>query len=158
MFGKDFLDLLKAFDSNDVRYLVVGGYAVAFYGHPRYTKDLDIWVEASLENARRIIQAIQDFGFGSLDLTLDDFSIADRVVQIGHPPHRVDILTSADGVEFTDCYTSRVETDVEGTPVNFISLDHLKRNKAASGRQQDRADLKALGGSKKRDGRRATDR
>ncbi|MCU0508485.1 MAG: hypothetical protein MUC34_08785 [Anaerolineae bacterium] len=158
MFGSDFLDMIRALNANDVRYLIVGGYAVAFHGHPRYTKALDIWVEASVDNARRVVKAVDDFGFGSLGLTAEDFSVEGQVVQLGNPPSRIDFITSADGVVFSECYAARVESIVDDTPVKFIDLKHLRQNKAASGREADLADLKELGAPEKRDGEGKTNR
>jgi hypothetical protein len=123
---------------------VVGGYAVAFYGYPRYTKDLDVWIEMSEENARRMVKALDQFGFGSLGLTVEDFLTPDQIIQLGYPPNRIDILTTLPGVEFSDCYPFRTVVDVEGLPVNFIDLDNLKQTKRASGRFQDLADLEHL--------------
>jgi hypothetical protein len=127
-----------------VRYLVIGGYAVALHGHPRYTKDLDIWVERSRENAQALLQALAQFGMGSLGLSEEDFLTPDQVVQIGYPPNRIDILVSISGVEFPECFDRRVEVLLDGVNVYFIDLQHLKQNKKASGRLQDLADLENL--------------
>jgi len=140
----DFREFIQSLNDNGVRYLVVGGYAVAFYGYPRYTKDLDVWIEMSEENARRMVKALDQFGFGSLGLTVEDFLTPDQIIQLGYPPNRIDILTTLPGVEFSDCYPFRTVVDVEGLPVNFIDLDNLKRTKRASGRFQDLADLEHL--------------
>jgi hypothetical protein len=127
--------------------LVIGGYAVALHGHPRYTKDLDVWVELSSANAAKIVQALDRFGFSGLGLREQDFLESNQVVQLGHPPNRIDILTSLSGVSFYDCFERRVETEVEGVTVNLIALEDLKRNKQASGRLQDLADVESLGGA-----------
>jgi hypothetical protein len=140
----DFREFIQSLNDNGVRYLVVGGYAVAFYGYPRYTKDLDVWIEMSEENARRMVKALDQFGFGSLGLTVEDFLTPDQIIQLGYPPNRIDILTTLPGVEFSDCYPFRTVVDVEGLPVNFIDLDNLKQTKRASGRFQDLADLEHL--------------
>ena len=140
----DFREFIQSLNDNGVRYLVVGGYAVAFYGYPRYTKDLDVWIEMSEENARRMVKALDQFGFGSLGLTVEDFLTPDQIIQLGYPPNRIDILTTLPGVEFSDCYPFRTVVDVEGLPVKFIDLDNLKRTKRASGRFQDLADLENL--------------
>jgi hypothetical protein len=102
--NQDFKEFIQSLNDNAVRYLLVGGYAVALHGYPRYTKDLDIWVESTAENAAQTIKALQQFGFGSLDLKESDFTTPDQVVQLGHPPNRIDILTSLSGVEFSECY------------------------------------------------------
>jgi hypothetical protein len=100
MLDQDFKEFIGLLNDNDVRYLVVGGYAVAFHGHPRYTKDMDIWVELEPTNAQKIIAALKQFGFGSLDLKPDDFLVADQIVQLGYPPNRIDLITTLVAVEF----------------------------------------------------------
>jgi len=127
-----------------MRYLVIGGYAVAFHGHPRYTKDLEIWIQASSENVSRLVKAIRDFCFESLGLTEKDFMVLDQVIQLGFPPNRIDLIAQADGIEFDGCHPSRLEINIDGVQVNFIDLDNLKKNKKASGRYQDLADLENL--------------
>jgi len=144
MFNQDFKEFIESLNANLVRYLIVGGYAVALHGHPRYTKDLDVWVECSRENAQALIRALAQFGMGSLGLSEEDFLNPDQVVQLGNPPNRIDILTSISGVEFSECYARRVEILLDGANVNFIDLEHLKQNKKASGRFQDLADLESL--------------
>jgi len=142
----DFREFIECCIASEVEFLIVGGYAVAAYGHPRYTKDLDVWVLIDGTNADRLVDALGRFGFGSLGLTAADFSEPDTVVQLGYPPKRIDILMSIDGVDFADCRMRRTEMDVDGmtSPVPFISLDDLRRNKRASGRAQDLADVEAL--------------
>lgn len=140
----NFVECIKSFHGRDVRFLVVGGYAVAFHGHPRYTSDLDLWLWVDQTNAERVIAALEDFGFGELGLRESDFLDENRVVQLGYPPVRVDLLTSLDGVDFTGCHERRVEADLGGVTVPFISLDDLLANKRSSGRHQDLADLEAL--------------
>jgi hypothetical protein len=144
MLNPDFKEFLQSLNDSEVKYLVVGGYAVAYHGYPRYTKDLDIWIETSPENADRIIQAINRFGFGDLDLEAGDLLEPDRVIQLGYPPVRIDLITSMEGVIFEECHASRVETDIEGITVPFIDLASLKKNKQATGRHQDLADLENL--------------
>jgi hypothetical protein len=140
----DFKDFFASLNKARVRYLVVGGYAVALHGHPRYTKDIDIWVGLDEENARRLVQAIEDFGFGSLGLAADDFLVPDRIVQLGYPPSRIDLLTTLPGVAFEACFPSAVEVTIDGLTVTFIDLENLRTNKRASGRHQDLADLDNL--------------
>lgn len=143
--NQDFKELLQLFNANDVRYLVVGGYAVSFHGYPRYTKDIDIWIDMRNDNAARLVKALDDFGFGSLGLKPEDFLIPDRIVQLGYPPNRVDLLTTVPGVEFAECYAARVQVKIDDElSANFIDLDNLKKNKKASGRTQDLADLENL--------------
>ncbi len=131
-------------NDNLVRYLVIGGYAVALHGYPRYTKDIDIWIEPTPENAANMVKALEQFGFGSLGLKAEDFLVPDQVIQLGYPPNRIDLLTTASGVDFETCYASRVEVEVDGVTVNFIDLPNLKKNKKAVGRLQDLADLENL--------------
>jgi hypothetical protein len=123
---------------------VVGGYAVALHGHPRYTKDIDIWIELTPENADRVVQALEQFGFGSLGLKPADFLEPSQVIQLGYPPRRIDLLTSLKGVDFNDCYQDRTTIFIEGVNIDFIDLANLKKNKQATGRHQDLADLENL--------------
>ena len=140
----DFKEFVALLNAHDVRFLVVGGYAVAFHGHPRYTKDIDLWVEAEPENAARLMAALQEFGFGSVGLKAEDFLEPDQIVQLGYPPSRIDLITTLKGVEFGACYEARVTVEIEGVDVPFIDLEQLKQNKRSTGRNQDRADLEQL--------------
>ena len=144
MLNQDFKEFIQLLNDNQVRYLVLGGYAVALHGYPRYTKDIDIWIEMSSLNAYNLIKALEGFGFGSLGLTIDDFLTPDQVIQLGYPPNRIDLITTPDGVEFQTCYLSRIEVKIDYIIVNFIDLENLKKNKKASGRLQDLADLENL--------------
>lgn len=144
MLSKDFKEFIELLNENNVRYLVVGGYAVAFHGHPRYTKDLDIWVELSPDNANKIIDALKKFGFGSLGLKPNDFLESDQIIQLGYPPNRIDILTTLEGLNFEDCYKSRVEIEIQGLHIDFIDIENLRKNKRATGRSQDLADAENL--------------
>jgi hypothetical protein len=141
----DFKDCIRFLNANGVKYLVVGGYAVALHGYPRYTKDLDIWVERTPDNASAIIKALREFGFSSSDLRAGDFLVPDRIVHLGQPPNRIDLLTAIDGVEFDDAWKTRTVQELDGVPVNFIGRGDLLKNKRASGRHQDLADLENLG-------------
>ncbi len=145
MLNQDFKEFIQSLNDNGVRYLVIGGYAVALHGYPRYTKDIDIWVEMSPDNAAAIVKALEQFGFSSLGLQAADFLVPDQIIQLGYPPSRIDLLTTAPGVDFESCYASRVEVVIDETQVNFIGLDHLKKSKQAAGRLQDLADLENLG-------------
>jgi predicted nucleotidyltransferase len=140
----DFKEFIQSLNDNQVRYLVIGGYAVALHGYPRYTKDIDIWLEMSPGNAENVISALQQFGFGTLNLQPSDFLAPDQVIQLGYPPNRIDLITTPDGVDFATCYASRVAIAMDGLAINFIDLENLKRNKRASGRYQDLADLENL--------------
>jgi len=142
--NQDFRRFVQSLNDNHVRYLVIGGYAVAFHGHPRYTKDIDIWLEMSQDNARNMVQALNQFGFGSLGLLEADFLTPDVIIQLGYPPNRIALITTPAGIDFESCYASRVEVELDGVRVAFIDLSSLKRSKQASGRAQDLADLENL--------------
>ena len=144
MLSKDFKEFIELLNGHNVRYLVVGGYAVAFHGYPRYTKDLDVWIELSPENADNVLKALEEFGFGSLGLKSEDFLESDQIIQLGYPPNRIDILTTLKEIKFEDCYKARVEVDIQGLKINFIDLENLKHNKRATGRPQDLADAENL--------------
>jgi predicted nucleotidyltransferase len=142
--NQDCKEFIRLLNDNQVRYLVVGGYAVALHGYPRYTKDIDLWVEMVPENATKIIQTLDQFGFGSLGLKAEDFLEIDTIIQLGYPPNRIDLMTTLPGVDFDDCFKARLQIEIDETIVNFIDLENLKKNKAASGRNQDLADLENL--------------
>jgi len=142
--NQDFREFIESLSDNRVRYLVVGGYAVAYHGHPRYTKDIDIWVDRSSNNADFLLSALKQFGFASLGLIAEDFQEPDQVIQLGYPPNRIDLVTSLTGVSFEECYAKRVTLDIDGLKIDFIELEDLKANKKATGRYQDLADLENL--------------
>lgn len=141
----DFRDLLASFNARGVEYLIVGGYALAIHGAPRYTGDLDILVRPTPDNARRIMSALEDFGFGDLGLVETDFTDPDRVVQLGVPPVRVDLLTSVSGVTWEDAYADRHMGMYGDLQVAFMGRTTFVANKRASGRLRDLADLEDLG-------------
>lgn len=143
--NRDFSEFIACFAARDVRFLIVGGYAVAAHGHPRYTKDLDVWVRVDPDNARRIIDALGDFGFGGLGLVVEDFLADDVVVQLGREPQRIDLLTFVSGVEFDDAYEHRVLVRIGAVEVPVIGRTELRRNKLATGRLRDLADVEDLG-------------
>jgi hypothetical protein len=140
----DWREFIELLNSHQVRYLIVGGFAVAFHGYPRLTEDIDFFLDASHENARRVLRALEDFGFGSLDLSEADFSTADRVVQLGYAPYRIDLITSISGVTFDEAWERRLTADLEGIPTQFVDRESLVRNKLATGRDKDRVDAKEL--------------
>jgi hypothetical protein len=145
---EDWFDLLAAFTAADVRYLVVGAHALAVHGVPRGTQDLDVWVEPVPDNAERAWRALAAFGapLDSLGVSLDDLHRHDTVVQLGLPPERIDILTTITGVpDFATAWADRVEHVVRGLPVPFLGRATLLRNKRATGRRKDLADIEALG-------------
>ena len=144
MLSQDFREFVASLNASDVRYLVVGGYAVALHGHPRYTRDIDIWIESTRDNAARVVRALDAFGFGSLEPTEADFLVPDQIIQLGYPPNRIDLLTSLSGVDFAACYPARVGVDIDGVAVAFIDLQNLRKNKQAAARTQDLADLENL--------------
>jgi hypothetical protein len=141
----DFKELLKLLNSHKVDYLVVGGYALAFHGAPRFTGDIDLFVKPDAANAKRILEALAEFGFGSLNLTEADFATPGNVVQFGVPPVRVDIITSLTGMSWETAFAHRVLGEYDDTPVFFISKEDLIINKQILGRKKDLADIEALG-------------
>ena len=140
----DYKEFFQLLNSNNVRYLIIGGYAVAYHGYPRYTKDIDIWVWADPKNAKKIVKALKEFGFGSLGLEKEDFLEKGTIIQLGHAPNRIDLIMGAPGVEFENCYSERMEEEIEGVKLFFIDMENLKKSKKASGRLQDLADLENL--------------
>ena len=142
--ARDFKEFLKSLNSNNVEYLLIGGYAVGIYGHIRATNDLHIWVGISAENAAKIERALREFGFAAAGLTSDLFLARNNVVRMGVPPIRIEILTSVSGVEFESCYAEKEMIRIEEMAVPVISLSRLRENKAASGRAKDLADLENL--------------
>jgi hypothetical protein len=142
---KDFKELLELFNAHKVEYIVVGAYALAFYGAPRFTGDIDIFIKPESENAKRILAALKEFGFGSLDLLEDDFKKSDKIVQLGVPPVRVDIITSLTAVSWEKANTGKVSGNYGKVPVYFIGKSDFALNKRALGRKKDLADLEALG-------------
>ncbi len=144
MINSDFREFIGLLNKNDVKYLVVGGYALAFHGYPRYTKDIDFWIWIEKENAEKIMRTLQSFGFSSLDLKEEDFLSPGHVVQLGRPPRRIDLLTSVTGLDFEDCYPSRVHASIQGLDIEFLDLESFKKNRKAVGRYQDLADLENI--------------
>ena len=142
----DFRELLECFDRHEVRYLVVGGWALAAHGVPRLTKDLDLWVWPDDGNADAVVRALEEFGFAELGLARDDFISPDVVVHLGYPPNRVDLITTPSGVDFQQCWADRLSLTLDGLEVPFIGLEGLKANKRASGRAQDVVDVQVLEG------------
>ena len=140
----DFKEFFRSFHRHEVEYLLVGGYAVGYYGYPRATMDIDVWIASTPENARRVVAAIEDFGFGGQKLNEALFLSADQIIRMGLPPMRIEIMTSIDGVVFDEAYLQRVEDELDGTMVKLISLQDLKRNKKAAARAKDLADLEEL--------------
>lgn len=144
MLDKDLRELLALFRSKGVEFLVVGGHAVAYHGHPCLTEVLDLFVRPDAANGERIVQALDEFGFGSLELSPADFEADDRVIQLGRAPNRVDLLTRLYGVEFSDAWSRRVGAHLDEAEVWIIGREDLIRNKRATGRTQDLADAEFL--------------
>ncbi len=142
---RDFKELLALLNAHKVEYVVVGGYALAFHGVPRYTGDLDIFINVESHNAQKIVNALDEFGFGSLGLSKEDFSSPDTVIQLGVAPVRVDIITSLTGVSWTDAYSHRLTGRYDDLPVFFIDRGDLIKNKKSLGRHRDLADIESLG-------------
>ena len=141
---KDFTDFLRLLNEREVRYLVIGGYAVAYHGCPRYTGDLDIFVEASLENADRLVGVYRKFGFNLPDLKPELFTTPDNIVRVGHEPVRLEVLTGISGVTFAEAYARRIDVALDDLVVPFISFADLIKNKTSTGRGKDLVDAEAL--------------
>ena len=144
MAERDFVESLRLFHKHRVRYCIVGAYAIAFHARPRHTKDLDIFVEPSLTNGQRIIEALREFGFGGLRLTAEDFARPERFIHLGYEPVRVDLLTSLGGFTFEQAWRHRALGQYGNARVPFIGREELIRNKTLVGRRQDQADLEHL--------------
>lgn len=141
---QDFKELLQLLNSKRIKYLVIGGYAVALYGYPRATGDMDIWIAISKDNAKKTVEALKEFGFDMPELREELFLEKKKNIRMGNPPLRIEFLTSIDGVEFTGCYRNKKTVRIDNIKINFISLKDLKKNKKASGRYQDLADIENL--------------
>ncbi len=140
----DFAEFFECLARHSVRYLVVGGYALAAHGLPRATGDLDVWVMVDPANARNVMQALVDFGFGDVGLSEDDFLGPNQVVQLGYPPYRIDILTAIDGVAFEQAWERRITVASATSELDVIGRDDLIANKLASGRPRDRDDVERI--------------
>lgn len=145
LFPPDFKEFLKLLNSKQVEYLLIGGYAVSYYGYSRATADMDIWVAINPDNARRVAEAIHEFfGYPVEGATANLFLQENKVARMGVPPFRIEVLTTISGVDFAECYAQRTIEIFDDIPVNLISLQHLKINKKASGRLKDLNDLENL--------------
>jgi len=142
--SKDLREFVELLNANKVEYVVVGAFAVAFYGVPRYTADLDLLLRPTIENGRSVLRALDKFGFGNLGLTVDDFSTADKVIQLGVTPNRIDLLTSISGLTFDEAWSSREQGDLDGIAVAFIGKSALILNKETTGRARDLGDAEEL--------------
>ncbi len=140
----DFKEFLKLLKEHDVRYLLIGGYAVGYHGYPRATDDMDIWVAIHPENASKLVAALRDFGMNDPELKSELFLQKPKIIRMGFAPLRLEISTTISGVDFEDCYAERVVETLDDIEVSLIDLENLKRNKRASGRSKDIADLENL--------------
>ncbi|MBI4358237.1 MAG: hypothetical protein HY584_02965 [Candidatus Omnitrophica bacterium] len=144
MAEQDFVELLRLFNKHRVRYCIIGAYAFAFHVRPRYTKDMDLLVEPTITNGRKIVSALKEFGFGSLKIRAKDFAEPERFIQLGYEPVRVDLITSIKGCTFRDIWKHRVRGTYGTQPTFFIGKNELILNKEATARKQDQADLELL--------------
>jgi len=140
----DFKEFLKLLKEHNVRYLLIGGYAVGYHGYARATEDMDIWVAIHPDNAQNLVSALRAFGFDDPNLKPELFLQKPKIIRMGFPPMRLEITTSISGVEFDECYQARIVDDLDGVEVNLIDLENLKKNKKASGRTKDIADVEKL--------------
>ena len=141
---QDFSELLKLLNEHNVKYLIVGGYALAFHGVPRFTGDIDIYVNPELKNAEHVMNALNDFGFGQTGLTEEDFTKPDNVIQLGVPPVRIDIITSISGVTWEEAYSGAVDGNYGDIAVKYIGVNEFIKNKRKTAREKDLADIEAL--------------
>jgi len=145
-FPKDFKEFLQLLTSKDIEYLVVGGYAVGYHGYPRATGDMDIWISRNEKNARKMVNALKEFGFDIPELKIEIFLEKEKIIRMGVPPMRLEIITTIDGVGFEKCFQNRVIADFGSFKANFISKGDLLINKRASGRPKDLVDYSKLQG------------
>lgn len=141
---QDFKEFLKLLNSQQVKYLLIGGYAVGYYGYPRATADMDVWIEILSDNAQKIVKVLKEFGFESPELKPELFLEKNKIIRMGLPPFRIEVLTTISGVNFDECYKEREQITIDGIRVDLISLKHLKLNKKAAGRYKDLNDLEHL--------------
>lgn len=140
----DFKEFLNLLHIHRVNYLLVGGYAVAAHGYPRFTGDLDLWIQISAENAENVLRVCREFGFDVANLRVELFINPKQMTRMGHPPLRIEILNSVSGLSFEHAWKNRIQDVWDGVPISMISLQDLRANKLASGRMKDLADLENL--------------
>lgn len=140
----DFKEFIELLNEHKVRYLIIGGFAYSFYAEPRFTKDIDFYIDTSSVNANKMLKVLEKFGFKDVDLTKDDFQQPEQIIQLGNAPLRIDIVTSIDGVNFKEAWNNRTSGKYGNLNTNFISKSDLIKNKKATGRAQDIADLEKL--------------
>ncbi|MEK7706348.1 MAG: DUF6036 family nucleotidyltransferase [Myxococcota bacterium] len=139
--SREFVELLS---SHHVDYVIVGGHAVAYHGYPRFTGDIDVLVRPSTSNAHRVLAALKQFGFGNVGIEIEDLTTPGKVIQLGQPPNRIDIVTRITGVDFDDAWSTKVTAVLDGIPVFILGREGLLKNKRATGRAKDLADVEAL--------------
>jgi hypothetical protein len=144
MFTKDFKEFIELLNKHSVEYLIIGGYAVALHGYPRYTGDLDVWLNPTEENSIKVVSVLSDFGFSSLGINKEDLMQIGNVIQLGYPPIRIDLLTSIDGVEFEDSFNKKIKFEIDGIKINLLGKDDLIKNKEKTGRLRDLDDINNL--------------
>jgi hypothetical protein len=140
----DFKEFLRLLNCHHVDYLIIGGFAVGFHGYPRSTSDIDIWISKSPENVIRVVDAIREFGFDTPNLTPELFLQQRKIVRMGHPPVRIEVMNDIDGVSYEECRSGRVMAEFDGIPVHVIGLADLRQNKRVSARPKDLDDLHQL--------------
>jgi hypothetical protein len=144
MLSTDFKEFVELLNSTQVEYLLVGGYALATYGHPRYTGDMDVWVNPARDNVEKLLLVLSAFGFASVGLKAADFLEPEAVVQLGYPPARIDLLTAIDGVSFETCFQRKTIVTMDGVSIAVLHVHDFRTNKLATGRHKDLADLEAI--------------
>lgn len=141
---KDYEDFLKLLNKNNVEYCIVDAFAIALYSIPRYTKDIDILINPNVNNAKKIVQTLKEFGFNNLNINEEDFTKKEQIIQLGYEPIRIDILTSIDGCNFQEIWKNKIIGKYGNTKIFYIGIDELIKNKKATNRKQDQADLEIL--------------
>lgn len=139
-----FKEFIESLNNNEVKYLIIGGYAVNFHGFPRYTKDIDFWIWMKKDNIKKALNALNEFGFGSLGLTIDDLNDPKTIIQLGYEPYRVDLLLSVDGLDFDGCYKRKQSQINDGVEIHFLSIEDLVKAKKIAGRNKDIMDAGEL--------------
>lgn len=140
---KDFREFIELLNKNNVRYIIIGGYAVVYHGYVRSTNDIDIWIDIREDNIKNVLNALDDFGFSSLNLKEEDFS-PNQIIQLGYPPNRIDLITTPAGIDFDTCYQSREQVTIDKMLINIVNLENLLKLKKASNRTRDLADIEEL--------------
>ncbi len=145
-FNKDFLDMLKLFRDNNVRYMIIGGYAVGAHGYARATKDIDLWIDPTMQNASKVLSALKEFGYPVEYYNINHDTLIDtsNIIQIGVPPRRIDIMSGPEGIDFETAWGNKCSTYIDNVLVYYIGLKDLIIQKAISGRDRDKLDIKNL--------------